>query len=230
MLKALALLIGLSMELSAQVQPSPILLIYRDLLKPGNEAAYREIEEDIARLMREAGPLTGEQQVQFPNSYLAVEPLTGPKEVWFLTAWNSEADYEQVGYEYSRKAPPPLAAALDSNSKKKAALTFEPIIVFANYRQDLSRGEQWTIGRGRFLVITVTKLSGPFEGAVFETADDTRFVVRAAQTRKEAEAKALAAGPEARVFAVRPYWTRPATEWVSSDPAFWQPWIPKTVP
>jgi len=66
--------------------------------------------------------------------------------------------------------------------------------------------------------------------AVFETADDTRFVVLAAQTREEADAKALAAGPEGKVFAVRPYWTRPAREWVSTDPAFWQPWIPKEVP
>jgi hypothetical protein len=230
MLKALALLTGLSMELFAQLHPPPILLIHRDLLKPGNEAAYREIEGDTARLMREAGPLTSEQQVQFPNPYLAVEPLTGPKEVWFLTGWNSAADYEQVGHEYSRKAPAPLVAALDSNSKKKAALTFQPISVFANYRPDVSRGEQWSVGRGRFLVITVTKLSGPFEGAVFETADHTRFVVMAAQTREEADAKALAAGPEAKVFAVRPYWTRPAREWVSPDPAFWQPWIPKTLP
>jgi len=148
MLKALALLTGLSMELSAQLHPSPILLIHRDLLKPGNEAAYRKIEEDTARLMRDAGPLTSEQQVQFPNPYLAAEPLTGPKEVWFLTGWNSRADYDRVGDEYSRRAPAPLVAALDRNSKKKAALTFEPISVFANYRQDVSRGEQWSVGRG----------------------------------------------------------------------------------
>ena len=75
-------------------------------------------------------------------------------------------------------------------------------------------------------MIKVTKLSGPFEGTVFEVADDTHFVVMATQTREGAEfAKALAAGPEARVFAVRPYWTRPAREWVLTDPAFWQPWI-----
>jgi len=79
-------------------------------------------------------------------------------------------------------------------------------------------------------VIIVTKLNGPFEGAVFETADHTRFVVTTAQTREDADAKALAAGPEAKVFAVRPYWTRPAREWVATDPAFWQPWIPKMVP
>jgi hypothetical protein len=78
-------------------------------------------------------------------------------------------------------------------------------------------------------ILHLTKLSGPFEGAVFEAADHTRFVVIAARTREEADSKAIAAGSEAKVFAVRPYWTRPAKEWVSADPAFWQPWIPKTV-
>ena len=45
MLRALVLLTGPSMELSAQVHPSPILLIHRDILKPGNEAAYREMRK-----------------------------------------------------------------------------------------------------------------------------------------------------------------------------------------
>jgi len=205
-----------------RAHPAPILLIHRDLLKPGSEAAYREVEEDIARMMRDAWPLASEREIRFPNSYLGIEPLTGPKEVWFFTAWNSMADFEQVGVEY-RKAPAPLVAAFESNSKKKAALTFEPVSCFANYRQDLSQGEQWSVGRGRFLVITVTRRGGPFEGTVFETDDHTLFVVTASQTREEADGKAAAAGPEARAFAVRPYWARPATEWVANDPAFWQP-------
>src|SRR5882757_1465330 len=130
-----------------------LLLIHRDFLKPGSEAAYREIEEDTARILREASPLTGEQDVQFPNPYLAAELLDGPKEVWFFTGWNSMADYERVGDEYRRKASASLVAALEKNSKKKAGLTLEPVSVFANYRQDLSRGERWSVGRGRFLVI-----------------------------------------------------------------------------
>jgi hypothetical protein len=39
-------------------------------------------------------------------------------------------------------------------------------------------------------VITVTKRSSPFQGAVFETADSTSFVVMAAQTRDDADSKA----------------------------------------
>ena|SRR2546427_3508225 len=97
MLNALAILTGFGMQVSGQLQPSPILLIHRDLLKPENETAYREVEEDTARLLRDALPLMSEHQVQFPNPYLAVEPMTGPQEVWFLTGWNSMVDYERVG-------------------------------------------------------------------------------------------------------------------------------------
>jgi hypothetical protein len=217
------------MGVFVQIHPPPILLIHRDLLKPGNEAAYREIEEDTARIMRDALPLTAEQEVQFPNSYLAAEPLNGPKEVWFFTGWNSMADYERVGDDYGSHAPAPLVAALERNSKKKAGLTLEPVSVFANYRQELSRGEPWSVGRGRFLVITVTNRSARFEGSVFETPDQMRFVVTAAQTHEDADSKAVAAGSEAKVFAVRPNWSRPAKEWVVADPAFWQSWVPKTV-
>jgi hypothetical protein len=48
------------------------------------------------------------------------------------------------------------------------------------------------------------------------------FSLQAAQTREEADAKAATAGPEARVFAVRPEWSMPADEWVVADPTFWR--------
>ncbi len=168
--------------------------------------------------MRDAAPLTNEGQIQFPNSYLAIEPLTGPSEVWFLTGWNSIAEIEQVGERY-KNAPPQLVAALERNAKKKADVTLEPVTTFARYRSELSRGDQWRLGWSRFLVIAETFGSGPFDGTLFETDEHVRLVVASAPSLKEANEKA---GPEARVFAVRPYWSRPAKEWVASDPEFWQ--------
>jgi hypothetical protein len=211
------------MQSFAEPFPPPILLIHRDLLQPGTEAAYGEIEEDTARLMRDALPLASERSVQFPNSYLAIEALTGPKEVWFLTGWQSMADYDQVGSDYAAKAGTPLVAALERNSGRKSAFIFEQVSVFATYRQELSRGEQWYLGHGRFLAIAITRRNGPFHGTVFEADDHARFVIQAAQTRVEAESIAASSGSETKVFAIRPNWTRPATEWVAADPAFWQP-------
>lgn len=98
--------------------------------------------------------------------------------------------------------------------------------VFASYRQDASRGAPWSLGRGRFLVITVTKSQRTIEGTVFETADGTKFIVMPADTHNKADTKAAAAGPEAHIFAVRPYWSMPAKEWIAADPVFWQPSSP----
>jgi hypothetical protein len=77
------------------------------------------------------------------------------------------------------------------------------------------------MGQGRFLVITIAKEHLQIDGTVFETDDHIQLVVNAAQTRGQADALAAAAGPQSIIFAVRPYWGMPATEWIAADPAFW---------
>ena len=67
---SIALLLGLAMMESVPM-PSPILLIAREPLVAGRENAYREIEEETARLSASFG---------CPHPYLAMESLTGPKE------------------------------------------------------------------------------------------------------------------------------------------------------
>jgi hypothetical protein len=202
------------------IQPAPILLIHRDILKPGAASDYRRIEAESARLMREALPFQSQDQVVFPNSYPAVEPLTGPSEMWFLTAWRSMDDFLKVGEEFGRN--PALAEALQRNALRKKEVTLDPITVFANRRPDLSSDETWSIGIGRFLVITATKAAGPLDGTVFEATDEVRFGVTAAQTIEEAAAIAALRAADTRVFAVRPELSRPATEWIEQDPEFWR--------
>ena len=92
--------------------------------------------------------------------------------------------------------------------------------VFAN-SQDLSRGKAWSVGRGRFKVITITNSDRKIDGTVFETPEGVRFIVTPARTREEADRTAAAAGPETNIFAVRPYWSMPATKWVVTDQEFW---------
>jgi hypothetical protein len=228
MLWQLAAVLGFAMSASAQQQPPRILEAFRDFLKPGVEAAYRPIEEEASRICVE---------VKCPHSYLAIESLTGPKEVWFLNGYDSVAELKQVADAYEKNAP--LLAALHQNvDRKKNLRSAEPFEVFANYRQDLSRGVPWTMGQGRFLVITIAKEHVQMDGTVFETDDRIRLgvngtqtrgqrddhillVVNAVQTREKADALAAAAGPQSLIFAVRPYWGMPATEWIAADPAFW---------
>jgi len=56
----------------AQERPPQSLQIVRESLNKGGEAAYKEIEQDAARIGAD---------LKCPNSHLAVESLTGPKEV-----------------------------------------------------------------------------------------------------------------------------------------------------
>jgi hypothetical protein len=199
------------MLITAHPRPPQIIQIHRDALKPGTEAAYQEVEADTARICA---------KLACPHPYLGIESLTGPKEVWFFNGYESPVEQKQVVDDYARNAK--LMAALEQNSRRKTSLTEDPINVFANYRQDLSRGDTWILGQGRFLVITVTKNDRRINGTVFETADGTRFIVITTRTRDEADVAAQIAGSESRVFAVRPSWSFPAKEWVAADPVFWR--------
>jgi hypothetical protein len=208
---AVLALFPLAPAFGAEAGPPRIIEFYRDFLKAGSDDAYRKIEQDAARICAE---------MKCPNPYLGIESLTGPKQAWWLNGFRSEEHLKLVGDAYAGNGP--LTEALNQIPKRKANLIEEPSNVFANYREDLSQGPAWEMGRGRFLVITVTKAKRKFDGTVFEASDGTRFIVRAAQTRAEADAKAAVAGEDTNVFAVRPYWSMPAKEWMAADPEFWK--------
>jgi hypothetical protein len=203
------------MQIAAAAQPPRLLQIYREPLKPGSEAAYHAIEADTARIAATLG---------CPHPYLGAESLTGSKEVWWFNGYESPAEQKQVYDDYAKNTR--LMAALQRNSHRKASLTLAPIEALASYRQDLSIGTPWLLGRGRFLVITVTQSDRRISGTVFVAPDGARFIVASAQTRPEADAARGLAGSESNILAVRPSWSFPAKEWIAADSAFWQPASP----
>jgi hypothetical protein len=206
-----AAFIGLVMQIGAPVQPPQILQIVREPLKPGSEAAYHTIEEDTARAAAALG---------CPHPYLGAESVTGSKEVWWFNGYESSAEQKRVYDDYARNAR--LMAALQQNSRRKAVLTLEPVEVSAHYRPELTVGNPWVLGRGRFLVITVTKSDRRTTGTVFDAPDGTRFIVTSAQTREQADAAKTLAGLESIILSVRPSWSFPAKDWIAADSAFWQ--------
>jgi len=199
------------MSLAAQNRPSRNLLIHRDVLKPGIEATYKGIEEDAARFCAE---------LKCPNVHMALESVTVPTEVLWLTAFDSEAEKQKIIDDYAANRP--LTAALAVISKRREGLLTTDVDVFTVYRADLSRGDQWKPAGARFAVVTMTKRGDRLEGSIFEAPDGTRFALRAFRTHEAADAVATGIGPEARVFAVRPYWGLPAREWIDADPEFWK--------
>src|ERR1700731_4596477 len=58
--------------LAAEDQPSALIMVYREEVKPGRMAALVHIEEDAARYCA---------KMHCPNPYVAISSFTGPNEV-----------------------------------------------------------------------------------------------------------------------------------------------------
>jgi hypothetical protein len=188
-----------------------ILQIYRDPIMPGSEAAYRALEEEAARVCARHG---------FPNPHLALESLRGPKEVFWLNAFASEAARQEVTKRY--EANTAVVAGLAEITRRREGLVGPPTDLLARFRPDLGRGRPWSPAGARFFVVSMTK--APIEAAdsVFEAPDGTLYSFSPAGSRVEAQSLAAQRKGEARVFAVRPYWGMPAREWMAADPEFWR--------
>ena len=190
--------------------PLLLLLIAREPLVPGHENEYRQIEQETARLSVKLG---------CPHPYLAMESLTGPKEIWWFNSFDSPEDQKQVGEAYQKNAP--FSAMLKKNSDRKAPVTGKVVEVYAQYRPELSSGPPWILGHARFLAIAVTKDRPSSPGTVFEAPGGTFYVFSPAQTREQAD-RLAASIPGSIIVVARPEFSFPAKDWIAADPQFWQ--------
>jgi len=194
----------------ASAEPPKILFVYREFWKEGTQSDLNRIEFDAARMCIKLG---------CPHPYLALESITGSKEVWYLNGFRSDEEQERVREEYRKKD---LFATMSRFNQQRAPFESEPgKESYSNYRPDLSSGVPWSMGRGRFLVIAIAEGERKSRGTVFATKEAIRFVVVPAQTRTEADAKLSSAGRGAKIFAVRPHFSMAAAEWVAADADFW---------
>lgn len=78
---AVALCLAVAGPVTAQVRTTqpPVLQIYREFEKPGRFAAHEAVEARWAAHNRQHG---------LPVSYLALSAMSGPSEVWFITAYD----------------------------------------------------------------------------------------------------------------------------------------------
>jgi len=191
-------------------KPAPrFMYVYRDSLRTGVDSAYRAIEDEAAQVCADR---------RCPNPYIGLESLSGVREAWWINMFASEADTTRVARIYATDSA--LSRALGDIARRKAPLIGTPVQGFAVYRPDLSRGPAWSIAGARFIVAKVTHARRPATGSVWITADSTLYVLRAFRTRHAAELGARTGG--GRVFAVRPNWSMPDSEWVQADREFWK--------
>ena len=174
----------------AQARPPQILYISRDYLKADAVAANRKLERRAERLCR---------TLDFTHPYLTVESVSGPAEMWYLNGFDSQAEVEKLTREYQQNTK--LLAALNDITQQKVALKRQDSTdEFAHYRADLSRGDPWIIGRGRFFVIVFFDGEPTLNGTVFEMKNGSKMSVRTAQSSSDAHVLAASAGSTARVF------------------------------
>jgi hypothetical protein len=199
------------MPISAQEPPPQLLLVVQERLRPGSEQACGRVELEIADVCARLG---------CPNPYLALESVDGPKEVWWLNAFASEADKARVEEAYTRDSR--LTSALRTLGQRKESLTEQPRTLLTRHRRDLSSDASWRVSGAHFFVVTLSTAERTAEGVVFESPDGWRLVFAPAATRPEADRMASLAGAGSTIFAVQPLWSLPADTWIAADPEFWE--------
>jgi hypothetical protein len=123
--------------------PPAVLQIYRDPVKPSKMAEYSRIEGEAAQVCARAST--------WP--YLAIQSITGPQEVWFISGFDSYAAMEHSADPFARNAA--LSAELNRLLEAKASLVAEPRAVYAHYRDDLSSNAGLVQPRTRFFTVTI---------------------------------------------------------------------------
>jgi hypothetical protein len=196
--------------MDTQEQPPPFLLIVRERLRPAMDEAYGKNESKIA---------TACATLKCPHPYLALVSVAGPREVWWLNAFASREEKDQLESAYARNES--LMAKLKPLGKRKEGFREALTTTLTEYRPDLSGGAVWRIAGARFFVINVTHDGRQARGSVFESADGKRFVVASADSRAAAERIAAQAGPRSMILAVEPQWSFPAEAWIAADRDFW---------
>jgi len=205
-----AILAGLGVSGASAQAPPPVLLITVERIKPGAEAEYAQIEKRIAGLCI---------RLDCPNNYLALESVAGPKEVWWFVELATEADVERLAHEYAQNTD--LQKAMSELTALKKPLTAEPIVYLTKRGNDSGGSATWRAGRERFVGIAVPE--NRVAGAVFEAPNGTRFAIASAANSADALAAARGLGDSARVFEVRPAWSKPDPAWVKASPELWSP-------
>ena len=209
----LAILVGVMLGgcmVPAQEETPQFLLIVREWLRPGSDAAYNKNELQLA---------TACATLECPHPYLALASVAKAREVWWLNAFASAEERDGLDDAYARNKP--LMAALVPLGKRKEDFREALTTIRTTYRSDLGGRSGLRIAGARFLIVSSTKSQGASSGSMFESSDGEWFKIAPAPTRAMAEEIAEQFGSEAMILAIQPQWSFPAETWVQADPDFW---------
>jgi hypothetical protein len=135
---------GRTMQATEMHQPPAVLVIYREVVKPGRTASHDTLEANFARTY--AG---------VPNSahYMAMTSVTGTPEAWFV---EPEPDFASVQKAMAAEehAPATVRAALDQIMARETDNLSSSSVITALYREDLSFKPGVDMAKMRFMQVT----------------------------------------------------------------------------
>ena len=124
----------------SQSGPPPVEGIIRESIKEGRGAAHEKVEMDYARMFRKAN---------FPYNYLALETMSGPTEVWFVTFYPS---FEAVEKGINLMTKSPMKNDVEMLDARDGELRSGSRSTFAVHHPELSyRADLVSLGKTRYV-------------------------------------------------------------------------------
>lgn len=125
----------------------PVLVIYREEVKPGRAAAHALNETAWAQGFAKAG---------VPQHWLGMTSMAGPTEAWFLSGYGSYAELQQA--EDAVEGTPAMQALADKFSSLETDLVNRTTAIVATYRPGLSYQPEVSLPAMRFMQIDVVRV------------------------------------------------------------------------
>jgi len=191
----------------ARAEPPRLLQVVREPINAGADAAYEEIENEIA---------TACVVLKCPHPHLALETLTSPREIWWLNFFATEEQRLQVTRAYESNRP--LMDVLIRNSERKSHCTGPVVDQLWRYRPDLGGTAFADLLGARYAVVSFGEGAIDARGPVFENADGLYFAVQFFRTLADARQHARRG---ATLLGFHPSWGLPAQDWIDADREFW---------
>ena len=134
-------------ETAAANTPPPLLVIYREEVKPGRGAAHAANESAWAQGFAKAG---------VPQHWLAMTSMAGPTEAWFFSGYASYADFQKA--EDAVEDSPSMRAIADKFSAQESEILERTTSIVAGYRPALSYQANVSLPAMRFMQIDVVRV------------------------------------------------------------------------
>jgi hypothetical protein len=149
-LTLLALVAGSAASALAQGMPTTqpkFMNIFREQLKPGTAGEHAKWE---------AGWPAAYEKAKSPYNYIALQSITGPPEVWYVSPLANQAAYAEM--QAVEQKDPALAAELERLAKGDGQFLSEQSALQAVAMPDLSFGAFPPIGKMRYWEITTFRI------------------------------------------------------------------------